>query len=168
MKHFMHAIVLGTASLAATVSLAHAQPVPAPAAPHHMYFHHPLMIDLPGVSLSDEQKAKIHAILEANRPDPSQMDPQNDPHHQLKALLQAPGPVDRGKITKLEKKISQEDAEHLRKMIDVTLAIRGILTPQQLQQGLDNSTKLEDLHRQAAAIIRQASGPEVPTPPPGL
>lgn len=172
MKRFLPALLIGSVSAAALVGGAHAQPAPMgppPPLPAPMMHHaHPLMVALPGVVLSDAQKDKIHAILDANRPDPAQMNPANNPHRQLMELLQQPGEIKRSQITKLEKKIAQDDKEHLEKMVGVALAIRGVLTPQQLQQGLDNRQKLRDLHRQIDMILRPNQGPGMPPAPPAL
>lgn len=170
MKRFLHAVLIGSTSMAAFAGVACAQPAPMgppPPPPGPMMHHpHPLMVTLPGVVLSDAQKDKIHAILDANRPDPAHTNPTNNPHRQLMELLQQPGEIKRSDITKLEKRIAQDDKEHLEKMVSVALAVRGVLTPQQLQQGLDNRQKLRDLHRQIDMILRPNQGPGVPSAPP--
>lgn len=174
MKRFLNTVLVSSASLAALVGVAQAQPAPAspvgppPPPPGPMMHHHPhpLMVALPGVVLSEAQKEKIHAILEANRPDPAEMNPANDPHHQLMELLQQPGDIKKSQINKLEKAIEKSDRAHLEKMVDVSLAIRGVLTPQQIQQGFDNRQKLHELHHQIAAILHAGQGPDAPPPAP--
>lgn len=135
-------LVMGLAAFtgASTRADSAAPPVGAPPPPpecggmHHGPGGRILRLD--GIKLTAEQKKKIKAVFDANRPeDPKAgMEQARALQEQIRTVLTTPGPVDQAKLQGLEQQISALHTQRALHMLQVEAQIHDILTSQQLQQ----------------------------------
>ncbi|MFT9087277.1 MAG: Spy/CpxP family protein refolding chaperone [Acetobacter okinawensis] len=91
---------------------------------------------LDGIKLTSEQKKKIKAVFDANKPeDPkASMEQTHALQSQIRTVLTTPGPVDQAKLQDLEQQISALQTQHALHRLQVETQIHDILTPKQLKQ----------------------------------
>ncbi|MDE7547983.1 Spy/CpxP family protein refolding chaperone [Acetobacter fabarum] len=109
-------------------------PVPECGGMHHGPGGHILRLD--GVKLTAEQKKKIKAVFDSNRPeDPKAgMEQAHALQEQIRTVLTTPGPVDQAKLQGLEQQISALHTQYALHKLQVEAQIHDILTSQQLKQ----------------------------------
>lgn len=137
----------------------------AVAHPHHGTppgCHKPLAIEiLEGVELTPEQKIKVKAILDQGRPDPK-----NAPEigkSDVTKLILAPS-LDKDAIANKEADAVAHAQQRIKRDVDQALAVRAVLTPDQIKQGSARFDKIEALRSQIKAEEhpQQDHGPDVP------
>lgn len=144
MKKFMMATALMVGLSAFSGPFAHAQDASHGEAPkahkgcgpmHHGFGMGP-MLRLKGIKLTADQKTKLKAIFEANKPaDPKTgMEQMHDLHKQITTLLTTPGPVDQTKLQALEQQIDTMESQHTAKHLQIAVQIHDLLTPDQLKE----------------------------------
>jgi Spy/CpxP family protein refolding chaperone len=125
--------------------------------PHDGPHHGPMycgpgspFMHLDGVTLSADQKKKLRAIMEANRPaDPrAAMEQTYDLRKQIRTLLTTPGPVDKARLQELEQQLASLENQRVLKHLQIDVEIHDLLTPEQLKE--------------------LAARPDMPPPPPPL
>jgi Spy/CpxP family protein refolding chaperone len=154
-------LILAAAVLAGTTAAALAQPF---GGPHHPGgFGGPM---LEGVTLTDAQKAKVGEIMKAEH---AQTAPQRQQlralHEQIESTLLGSGSVTAAQLAPLQQQeatlMQQLGAAHL----STELAIRDVLTSDQLAQAAQTHAKLASLHSQERALRHGGSGDEAPPAP---
>lgn len=128
--------------------------------PHDGPHHGPMycgpgspFMHLDGVTLSADQKKKLHAIMEANRPaDPkAAMEQTYNLRKQIHTLLTTPGPVDKVRLQELEQQLASLENQRVLKHLQIDVQIHDLLTPEQLKE----------------LAARPDMPPPPPPPPPG-
>lgn len=127
-------------------------PHDGPHGPMHCGPGSPFM-HLDGITLSADQKKKLHAIMEANRPaDPkAAMEQMHGLHKQIHTLLTTPGPVDKAHLQELEQQLASLENQRVLKHLQIDVQIHDLLTPEQLKE----------------LAARPDMPPPPPPPPPG-
>ncbi|CEF53935.1 Spy/CpxP family protein refolding chaperone [Acetobacter ghanensis] len=94
------------------------------------------ILKLDGIKLTSDQKKKIKAILDANRPeDPKAgMEQTRALQEQIRTVMTTPGPVDQAKLQDLEQQISAVHTQHALHKLQVEAQIHDVLTKKQLKQ----------------------------------
>lgn len=94
------------------------------------------ILKLDGVKLTSEQKKKIKAVFDANRPeDPKAgMEQVHALQEQIRTVLTTPGAVDQAKLQDLERQISALHTQHALHRLQVEIQVHDILTKKQLKQ----------------------------------
>jgi Spy/CpxP family protein refolding chaperone len=91
-----------------------------------------------GAELTDEQKGQVKAILDTHRPRLRQL--RGDlraAHAQLMDRLQAPGAVTAEDLAPLTASVAQLRAQLGQEMLQATLEVRALLTPEQLAKAAE-------------------------------
>jgi Spy/CpxP family protein refolding chaperone len=113
----------------------------------------PLMLH--GAHLTAEQRDKVKALMAANR----------EPLHKLFTELQSandalasrlvgPGAVDAAALKPDVDRVAQARQALMEHGLTIALALRGILTPEQLAAVTQKRAKMEDLQRQMRDLMR--------------
>jgi len=148
--------------LAAAVGALLAQPVNAQPAGHegmgHMGFMHdggsPFMMLLKSANLTDAQRQQVHEILKSERQQMKSVHQQFESiHEQLADKLLSPGKVSASDIAPLEQKAYRYQQQIDQSMVDTALAIRNILTSDQLNHLAQVHKQLQSLHSQIKSIM---------------
>ncbi|MCP1241850.1 Spy/CpxP family protein refolding chaperone [Acetobacter lambici] len=94
------------------------------------------ILRLDGIKLTADQKKKIKAVFDANRPeDPKAgMEQTHALQEQIRTVLTTPGAVDQAKLQDLEQQISALHTQHALHKLQVEAQIHDILTNKQLKQ----------------------------------
>lgn len=137
------------APLMASVA-AQAQPGPG----FHGGFHHESLLE--GVTLTDAQQTQVHALRKASwqatRPIMQQL---HAVQEQIDSALLSSGTVTEANLAPLvqqkESLMQQLDAQHVSEQI----AVRNLLTADQIAQASTSHAKLEALHAQEMTLRRQ-------------
>jgi Spy/CpxP family protein refolding chaperone len=159
-------LVMGLAAFSGSAVRAEeaAPPVGAPPPPpecggmHHGPGGHILRLD--GIKLTAEQKKKIKAVLDANRPEDTKagMEQAHALQERIRTVLTTPGPVDQAKLQDLEQQISALHTQHALHKLQVEAQIHDILTSQQLKQIAEQPDHPPGHHPEC--------GGKMPPPPP--
>ena len=151
-----HGTAAGTAGMSDTMhgpmhDMMHG-PHDGPHGPMHCGPGSPFM-HLDGIKLSADQKKKLHAIMEANRPaDPkAAMEQMHGLHKQIRTLLTSPGPVDKAQLQELEQQLASLENQRVLKHLQIDVQIHDLLTADQLKE----------------LAARPDMPPPPPPPPPG-
>lgn len=156
-------------SAAAALFLAqplNAQPMAA-AAPHagmgHMGMGHMGMMHEDGsaflmllktADLTPAQRGQVRDILKSERAQMMSVHREFQAvHEQIAAKLLAPGAVTAADLEPLAQKAFRSQKQIDQNMIDTAVAIRNILTPEQLARVSDVHRKLESLHSQIQSLM---------------
>ncbi len=131
-------------------TVAHAQPGPG----FHGGFHHDSLLE--GVTLTDAQQTQVHALRkagwQATKPIMQQL---HAVQEQIDTALLASGTVTEANLAPLvqqkESLMQQLDAQHVSEQI----AVRNLLTADQIAQASASHAKLEALHAQEMSLRRQ-------------
>lgn len=129
----------------------------------HMGFMHgessPFMMLLKSANLTQAQRAQVREILEADR---ARMKPVSQQfhalHEQIAARLLSAGPVTPADLAPLTQKAFRLQQQIDQNMVDTALAIRNLLTPDQLTQLSQVHQQLQNLHEQIHNLL--GSDPE--------
>jgi Spy/CpxP family protein refolding chaperone len=161
--------------LAAATGLFFAQPLYAqPADGHgmghvgHMGMGHdggsPFMMLLKSANLTDAQKQQVHEIMKSEHQQMKSVHQQFEAiHEQLADKLLSPGKVTAAEIAPLEQKAYRYQQQIDQSMVDTALAIRNILTSDQLNHLAQVHKQLQSLHTQIQSIMgsdQEQQGPE--------
>lgn len=149
-KTFLTAIAIAGLT-AATVPAAVAQPGPGG-------WHHGSVL-LDGVTLTDSQTTRLHALMQAGRADSQSLRDQiRTVHEQIDTALLSSGTVTEATLAPLllqqEALAQQLDAKRLSSQV----AIRNLLTPDQMAAAASMHAKLVSLHEQEHALRQQDAG----------
>jgi Spy/CpxP family protein refolding chaperone len=126
---------------------------------HGMGFMHdaPFMMLLKSANLSTAQHTQIKQILKS---DHAQMKPVMQQfhalHEQIAGKLLASGPLSAADLAPLTKQASRLQQQLDQNMIDTALAIRNVLTPEQINRLSQVHQQLSSLHKQ----IQNLMGPQ--------
>lgn len=152
---YMKRAVLLAGIFAGLVGTAHAQPGPGG-------FHHgDPMLD--GVTLTDTQQTQLHALMKAGHADDKALFEQMRAiHDKIDATLLGTASVTAADLTPLvqqqEAVMQQLDAKRITQQI----AVRNLLTADQISQASATHTKMAALHAQEQALH---AGNDMPPPP---
>jgi Spy/CpxP family protein refolding chaperone len=106
--------------------------------------------------LTPEQEQKAHAIMRGDRTRLhdlfEQIDRANDA---LAAKLVGPGPVDAAALTAEIERITTLRAELLKQGLQSALAIRAVLTPEQLARAARKRTRMMELQREMRELVEK-------------
>ena len=115
------------------------------------------MMLLRSANLTSAQHAQVREILQSEG---AQMKAvyqgMHAVHEQLAAKLLRPGALTAADLAPLEQKVAHYQEQIDRNMVDTALAIRNVLTPEQITRLAQVHQQLESLHAQ----IRNLMGPE--------
>ena len=115
------------------------------------------MMLLRSANLSPAQHAQVRQILKGEREQMrSVYEGVHAVHEQLAAKLLTPGAVTAADLAPLEQKASRYQQQIDRDMVDTALAIRNILTPEQIARLSQVHQQLQSLHQQ----IQNLMGPD--------
>jgi Spy/CpxP family protein refolding chaperone len=115
---------------------------------------------LRGVSLTDEQKSKVHTVMQASwtqtRPLMKEL---RETRSQIADQFASTGALNAAQVTAL-----QEKSEELRKQLDAqwlatATQIRNLLTPAQLAQAAQLHQQMVSLHNQERALLGHGEEP---------
>ena len=149
---------------AALVGLAGAGPtVAARAQPGPGGWHHGGGL-LDGIALTDDQKSKLHALMQAGRADTRALREQMRAiHEKIDATLLSPGSVTEATLAPMvqqqEALMQQMDAKHMSDEI----AIRNLLTADQIAKASATHAQIAALHDQEHALRGTADAPADPS-----
>jgi len=145
LKKFVRTIVPALAAIVLLAGAVHAQSpdpnAPDANAPHHHWHHHPMMdadgvpirLMLKAANLTDAQKSQIKQIFESRH---ATMKPQLDQlktaHEQIMSKLLTPGTVTTADLSASMQQISQLRGQLAQARLEDAVAIRNLLTPDQL------------------------------------
>lgn len=143
-----------------------AQPMAAPA-PHvgmghmgmgHMGMMHEdgsaFMMLLRSADLTPAQRGQVRDILQSQHAQMTSAHREFEAvHEQLAAKLLSPGAVTAADVEPLEQKAFRCQKQIDQSMIDTAIAIRNVLTPEQLTRLSEVHRKLENLHAQIRSLM---------------
>ena len=146
------ALALGLSAVAG----AHAQGWGGPHGDHHLFGL------LEGVTLSDSQKAQVHADMKAGfAASRATMHSLHAIDEQIATLMTSAGSVSAASVTPLIQQQEALRAQLDQERVSVALQVRSVLTASQLAQAAAAHSQLAALHQQEMAI----SHPEGGAPP---
>jgi Spy/CpxP family protein refolding chaperone len=112
----------------------------------------PLMLH--GANLTPQQHEQVKALMTANRETLhalfAQLTSANDA---LATRLVGPGPVDAAALKNEIDRVAQARQKLMEQGLTVALALRGVLTPEQLAAVTQKRAKMEDLQRQMRELM---------------
>jgi Spy/CpxP family protein refolding chaperone len=158
-KKLILAIVLVAGGLGAAVATAQA--------PHGGPPGHERLTMMPFEAvLSPQQKQTLYATVNADR---AKIQALHQRLHEareslIEKLLSPDATVD---VSKETAELKAAQSAMIDERVSIALATRKLLSPQQLKDAAVFHTKLEDLHRQEAALIGQMNSGRGDVPPPG-
>ena len=124
----------------------------------------PFLMLLRSASLTPAQQSQVQLILNSNKTQMQGLHQQLFTlHEQIAAKLLGPGAVTAGDLRPLIQQASRLEADLNHNMADTALAIRNILTPQQVKRLAEVHLKLHSLHMQIQKLMG-ASGQEMSEP----
>lgn len=153
---------------AATAGLIVAQPLAAQPPGHgmghmgmgmgHMGMMHdggsPFMMLLKSANLTDAQRAQVHEILKAERAQMKSVHQQFAAiHEQLADKLLSPGKVTAAELAPLQQKANRYQQQIDQSMVDTAIAIRNVLTSDQLNHLAQVHNQLKSLHSQIQSLM---------------
>jgi Spy/CpxP family protein refolding chaperone len=113
-----------------------------------------LMILLRSANLTPAQESQVRQIVASSRPQMQTLHAQMEAlHQQIADKLLTPGQVSAGDIRPLVQKMSGIEAKLTENMTATAIAIRNVLTPEQLKQLAQVHRKLRDLHTQVRRLM---------------
>jgi Spy/CpxP family protein refolding chaperone len=116
--------------------------------------HHGYMDLLRGVNLTDEQKSQIHAMAHQGWGEmKSNFQQMHAVHEQITTLLLGSGTVTEDQLAPLLRQEDQLRAQEEKTRMAEVLAIRNMLTPEQLAQAASVHAQMEALHQQEKALM---------------
>lgn len=114
----------------------------------------PFMMLLQSADLTPAQKSQVHLILNSNRAQMMAVHQQlMTLHEQISDKLLGAGPVSAADLKPLVQKASALEARLNENMTDTAIAIRNVLTPEQVKKLAEVHKKLHDLHTQVQQIM---------------
>lgn len=112
------------------------------------------MMLLKFADLTPAQRNQVHEILRSERAQMMSVHREfQQVHEQLAAKLLAPGAVSAADLEPLEQKAFRCQKQIGQNMVDSALAIRNLLTPEQLARLGEAHRKLENLHAQIQSLM---------------
>lgn len=126
---------------------------------HHMDFamhgdSSPFMMLLKSANLTDAQKTQAREIFRSSH---EQMKPVYQEfhalHEQIAAKLLSPGNVTATDLASLTQKAARLQAKIDQNMVDTALAVRNLLTPEQLNHLAQVHQQLQSLHAQIKSLM---------------
>ncbi|HEX3430237.1 MAG TPA: Spy/CpxP family protein refolding chaperone [Rhizomicrobium sp.] len=119
------------------------------------------MMLLRSANLTPQQHEQVRQIMKNEK---AQMASVHDGfhavHEQIAARLLTPGPLTAADLAPLEQKATRYQQQITRNMIDTAVAIRNILTPEQIARLSQVHQQLQSLHQQ----MRNLLGPDAEMP----
>ncbi len=123
----------------------------------HMGMHEggsPFMMLLKSANLTEAQKQQVHEILKSEHAQMKAVHQQFQAiHEQLADRLLSPGKVTAAELAPLEQKAYRYQQQIDQGMIDTALAIRNVLTSDQLNHLAQVHKQLQSLHTQIQSIM---------------
>lgn len=114
----------------------------------------PFMMLLHSADLTAGQKSQVHLILNSNRAQMMGLHRQLMAlHEQISDKLLSSGSVSAADLKPLVQKASALEAKLNENMADTAIAIRNVLTPEQVKKLAEVHKKLHDLHTQVQQIM---------------
>ena len=114
---------------------------------------------LAGITLTDDQKSKLHAIMHDRQAGRALFEQMHAVHQQIDAALLSSGTVSEASLQPLLRQESQLMQQIEQQRIEKEIAVRNILTSDQLAQAASTHAKLESLHEQEHSLFRAAAEP---------
>ena len=113
----------------------------------------PLMLH--GSHLSAEQRDKVKTLMSSERAQLRTLfDQLQRANEALASRLTGPGPVDAAALKPDVERVARARQELMDHGLTIALALRGILTPEQLQAVTEKRAKMEDLQKQMRELMR--------------
>lgn len=107
-------------------------------------------------NLSDAQREKVRALMRANRAELRALfERLRSANDALASRLIGPGPVDAATLKPDVERVARARQELMDHGLTIALALRGILTPEQLKAVTEKRAKLEDLQQQMRELMRE-------------
>ncbi|HEV2677671.1 MAG TPA: periplasmic heavy metal sensor [Aliidongia sp.] len=117
---------------------------------------------LEGVTLTPEQKAQVHEIIQASWTQSKPLAQQlRADHKQIADLLAGAGAVTAAQLTPIQQQAGQLQQQLDSQRLATALQVRALLTPTQLAQSAQTHQQLENLHQQERAVYKTAH-PDAP------
>jgi Spy/CpxP family protein refolding chaperone len=114
----------------------------------------PFMMLLKSANLTEAQRKQVHEILKADRAQMRSVEEQfHAIHEQLADKLLSPGTVTAAELAPLEQKAYHYQQQIDQHMVDTALAIRNILTTDQINHLAQVHKQLQALHSQIQSIM---------------
>ncbi|HEY4113674.1 MAG TPA: Spy/CpxP family protein refolding chaperone [Rhizomicrobium sp.] len=114
----------------------------------------PFLMLLRSADLTPAQKSQVHLILSSNRTQMMSLHRQLMAlHEQISDKLLGAGSVSSADLKPLVQKASDLEAKLNQDMADTAVAIRNVLTPEQVKKLADVHKKLHDLHTQVQQLM---------------
>lgn len=109
---------------------------------------------LRGIDLTADQRTQVRAIMDSYRSTfPALFKQLHEAHEALATILLTPGEVDAKVLAQQLDSVTQIRAQLLQKGTDVMLAVRQILTADQLAQAAQIKTRLQALHDEMHSLM---------------
>lgn len=144
------------------LTVASAQTVPQAEEGHDVGMALPLMLHK--LDLSAQQKAQVDRILVSHR---SRLEALFKQQRQIRSditdKLLAPGSVTRADLAPLEQQVVQTRTQIMQEVIDIAVAIRGVLTPAQVAKASRFNAQVIRLHQQMRDLFVESPA-GAPTP----
>jgi len=144
--------LLAAALTAGLASAALAQPGPPPGpGGWHGGWHGGGMLD--GVTLTDSQKTQLHTLMKTSRQNGHAVGEQmRQVHEKIDALLFSTGSVTEAQLAPLLQQEASLMQQIEQQHIENELAVRNLLTPDQLSKAASTHSRLVALHEQERAL----------------
>ncbi len=114
----------------------------------------PFLMLLRSANLTPAQQSQLRQIIASARPQLQALHAQMEAlHQQIADKLLAPGSVAAGDIRPLVQKMSGVEGQLMENMTATALAVRNVLTPEQLIQLTKLHRKLQSLHSQIRSLV---------------
>ena len=127
----------------------------------------PFMMLLRTANLTTDQQAQVQKILDSNR---GQVGPLFKQLHaireQIADKLLTSGTVDESGLQALQKQAGQIHGQIDASMLSTAIAVRGVLTSDQLTKLADVHTQLKSIHAQIKALLNDNGAGDGPAGPP--
>ncbi|HEY1961504.1 MAG TPA: Spy/CpxP family protein refolding chaperone [Rhizomicrobium sp.] len=113
-----------------------------------------LMMLLRSANLTPAQQSQVRQIIASARPQMEALHAQMEAlHQQIADRLLTPGQVSAADVRPLVQKMSAVESELTENMTATAIAIRNVLTPEQLAQLTKVHKKLQSLHSQIRGLV---------------
>jgi Spy/CpxP family protein refolding chaperone len=153
------------ALLASAASLFLTQPLLAQGGPDHGMGHHEMRADfssfgmmLKSANLTSAQQNQVRQILEANRSQMKSLEHQLHAVREQIAVKLLATSVSASNLAPLQQQLSHDQTLLDQDMIDTALAIRNVLTPEQVSRLAQLHQQLQTLHAQIESLMGHGHG----------